>query len=77
MVENRELQSLERRIDSLEKQLEQDRRHIEEEKERARKEKDRRWHRRMEWSMWVWWTLYVAALTTLIVLSATGNLHHH
>jgi hypothetical protein len=25
----------------------------------------------------VLWTLYVVALTTLIVLSATGTLHHH
>jgi hypothetical protein len=77
MVENWELQSLERRIDSLEKQLERDRRRVGEERERAREEKDRRWHRRMDWSMWAWWTLYVIALTTYVVLAATGDLHHH
>jgi hypothetical protein len=29
------------------------------------------------WITAIFWTLYVAALTTYVVLGATGNLHHH
>lgn len=40
-------------------------------------EKWRRQERRMDISMAVFWTIYVAAITTYIVLAATGHLHHH
>jgi hypothetical protein len=31
----------------------------------------------MDWSTAVWWTLYVAALTTYAVLSVTDRLNRH
>jgi hypothetical protein len=66
MAEEWELKALERRVDSLEN-----------DRERAREEKDRRWNRRADLMLALLWTFYVAALTTMIVLAATGHLHHH
>ena len=66
MAEDWELKQLERRVDSLEKGL-----------ERAREEEQRRWNRRMGLAAAVYWTFYVVALTTWVVLAATGHLHHH
>jgi len=77
MVEDRELKSVERRIDSLEKSIERDRERAQGEKDKARAEKWRRQERRMDLSMAILWTAYVAAITTCIVLAATGHLHHH
>jgi hypothetical protein len=37
----------------------------------------RREERQSWWVERIWWTLLVALFTTYIVLSATGNLHHH
>jgi hypothetical protein len=70
MAEEWELKQLERRVDSIEKGLR-------EEKDRAQKEKWRRTDLRMNVLLAVFWTLYVAALTTMIVLAASGHLHHH
>jgi uncharacterized membrane protein YhaH (DUF805 family) len=39
---------------------------------------DKRRKERLEW--WIWhlcWTFLAVALTTMIVLGATGHLHHH
>jgi hypothetical protein len=84
MVEDWELKSVERRIDSLEKSIERVRESVREERDKARAEKDkaqaekwRRQDRRMDISIAVYWTVYVAAVTTFIVLVATGQLHHH
>ena len=66
MAEEWELKELGRRIDSLER-----------DRDRAQEEKDRRWNQRANFYVGVLWTLYVAALTTMIVLGATGHLHHH
>jgi len=84
MVENWEMRELGRRIDSLERGFERERERAQEERDRARKERDRiqaearsRRDRRQELVMKVMWTLYVAAMTTYIVLAVTGKLHHH
>jgi hypothetical protein len=76
MAEDWEFQQLARRVDSLERSLESDRQRARDEEERARDERSRRRGRRESWVMGVAWTLYVAALTTYIVLAATGHLHH-
>jgi hypothetical protein len=77
MAENWELKSLERRVDSLERSMESDRKRAEEEKNKAWTDKWRRQERRMDISTAMFWTIYVAAITTFIVLAATGHLHHH
>jgi hypothetical protein len=77
MAEDWELKSLERRIGSLEASLERDRKRAQEEKEKAREEERSRSKRRSDLIESVLWTLYVAALTTMVVLAATGQLHHH
>jgi hypothetical protein len=84
MVEESELKAVERRIDSLEKSIERDRERARKEREESRAEKDkirakkwRRQDRRMDISVAIYWTVYVAAVTTFIVLAATGHLHHH
>ena len=77
MVEDWKLKSVERRIDSLEKSIERDRNSDREEKDKVRAEKWRRQERRMDVAMAILWTAYVAAMTTCIVLAATGQLHHH
>lgn len=45
--------------------------------EALEKKNERRSERRDWWLSHVAWTLYVAALTALIVLAAAGVLHHH
>jgi hypothetical protein len=40
-------------------------------------ENSRRSERLNRWITAIMWTLYVVALTTYVVLGATGNLHHH
>ncbi len=77
MVENWELKSLERRIESIERGLERDRERVQEEKDQAREEKRSRSERWGYLTGAVLWTLYVVAMTTYVVLAATGNLHHH
>jgi hypothetical protein len=77
MAEDWELKSMERRVDSLEKSIERDRKYVQEEKDKAWAEKWRRQERRMDISMAVFWTVYVAAVTTFVVLAATRTLHHH
>ena len=91
MAEDWELKSVERRIDSLEKSIERVRESAREERDKAREERDkaqeekdkawaekrRRQERRMDIWIAVFWTVYVAAITTFIVLVATGQLHHH
>jgi hypothetical protein len=37
----------------------------------------RRARRQLWWFSAIAWTVYVIALTTMIVLAATGTLHHH
>ena len=41
------------------------------------RENRRRSERLFSWLMWAYWTFYLVALTTYVVLSATGTLHHH
>ncbi|HEY5333983.1 MAG TPA: hypothetical protein VIJ21_10595 [Solirubrobacterales bacterium] len=77
MAEDWELKQLERRVDSLEKGLERERVRAQEERDTAREEKVRRRNLRWNLSMVALWTVYVAAITTCIVLAATGHLHHH
>lgn len=77
MAENWEIRGLERRIDSLERDLERERKRTEDEKRQAQEKKWRRSERRNDVAMAVFLTLYVAAMTTYIVLAATGHLHHH
>lgn len=80
MVEDWELRSVERRIDSLEKSIERVRDSAQEERDKAQAEKDKaraeKW-RRQDRRMDIYWTVYVAAVVTFIVLAATGQLHHH
>jgi hypothetical protein len=66
MVEDWELKSVERRIESLEKSVERDR---EEERRKSKVRSDR--------INSILWTLYVVALTTIVVLAVSGKLHHH
>jgi hypothetical protein len=61
-----ELKALERRVESLE-------RGRDEEREERRLLRDRR----SAMYLAVFWTLYVIGLTTMIVLAATGVIHHH
>jgi hypothetical protein len=77
MAEDSGFPQLERRVASIERSLEADRQRARDEVERARIERSRRRDQRERWVMGALWTLYVAALTTYTVLSATGNLHHH
>src|ERR1700761_9271224 len=77
MTENWELKALERRLDSIEKGLERDREKAREEKDQSREERRRRSERWTYVSGAVCWTIYVVAMTTYVVLAATGNLHHH
>lgn len=66
MVEDWELKELGRRIDFLEREW-----------TRAEEEKQRRSERRSDLTMAAMWTLYVAALTAMIVLGVMGVIHHH
>ena len=70
MAEEWRLEGLERRIDGLQKQ-------VDEAKDNARKEKEERSDRNQRRCLAVVWTFYVVALTTMVVLGATGHLHHH
>ena len=45
--------------------------------EKLERDGDRRSERRYWWFWHIAWTLYIVALTTMIVLAATGRLHHH
>jgi hypothetical protein len=77
MADDWKLKALERRIESLERGSERDRERAREEKDQAREDKRRRSERWSYVSAAVFWTLYVIAMTTYVVLAATGNLHHH
>ena len=77
MVEAWELKALERLIESLERGSERDRERVREEKDQAREDKRRRSERLSFVSAAVFWTLYVIAMTTYVVLAATDNLPHH
>jgi hypothetical protein len=57
--------------------LERDRQRVREEKDQAREGKQRRSERWAYLTGAAFWTLYVVAMTTYVVLAATGNLHHH
>jgi hypothetical protein len=70
MAEEWELKSLERRIDSLQKQ-------VDDAELRSREERRQRSDRLNWWFATIAWTLYVIAMTTCVVLGATGQLHHH
>lgn len=70
MAEEWKLERLERKIDLLREQFrDAERRSQEEKRERA--------DRINSWFYRIVWTIYVVALTTMIVLAATGDLHHH
>jgi hypothetical protein len=77
MADDWELKASERRIESLERGSKRDRERAREEKDQAREEKRRRSERWTYISAAAFWTLYVIAMTTYVVLAATGNLHHH
>lgn len=77
MADDWELKALERRIESLERGSERDRERVREEKDQAREDKRQRSERWGYVSAAAFWTLYVIAMTTYVVLAATGNLHHH
>jgi hypothetical protein len=66
MAENWEIEALGRRIDSIER-----------EQERVKEETQRRRDQRRQFELVAMWTLFVIAMTTYVVLAATGNLHHH
>jgi ferric-dicitrate binding protein FerR (iron transport regulator) len=70
MAEEWKFERLERQIDSLQKQFDDAER-------RSREEKQRRLERQTWWFGAIYWTVFVAAMTTYIVLRATGHLHHH
>jgi hypothetical protein len=39
---------------------------------------DERRKERLSWFLWsLFWTIYAVGLTTMIVLAATGSIHHH
>src|ERR1700748_1781409 len=77
MAEDWELKSIERRIGSLEKSIERDRKCVQEEKDKAWAKRGRRQERRIDISLAVFWTVYVAAMTTYIVRAPPGQLHPH
>jgi len=70
MAEEWKLERLESKIDSLQEQFR-------DAEQRSLEEKRQRQVRISSWFERILWTLYVIALTTMIVLAATGQLHHH